>query len=231
MRNGPQSEVYLIEDGEQKYVTKRSKGHGFFFSLRLKLLTSLANSNQIITDKTTRTSYELGRLRKFRERNFPVPEVFDHTEDMITMEYLEGTRINDINPRDSEARGIFGQLVHLAYRMHQEGLSHGELSVSNAISNGSIVVYDFNLSFPDEDTKTAFVRDLGSLYYSALSWINDPNSIAEELVKNYGNRDILEELASELRNMNVAAKLIAYPWTKDLHRFDTMAESLESKIR
>jgi len=118
-----------------------------------------------------------------KSRNIIVPHVFwSHTtERVLTMEYLEGTKLSEVKKTDKPhiARALVDAFVH---QIFENGTFHADIHPGNVLllKNGKIGLLDFGI-VGHVDDKT---RKMGlDLYLAVLE--RDPRNIAEVLLK-YG---------------------------------------------
>ncbi len=87
-----------------------------------------------------RTNREVKLLRLAKQLDIPVPRVFEHTEDTIVMEYIEGVQLKRVvEPHHMERIGEF------VSRLHAWGATHGDLTTSNVILREDLYLIDFGL--------------------------------------------------------------------------------------
>ena len=103
-----------------------------------------------------RTSHEATMLREVRKLGIPVPTILHVDPDSTTliMDYITGTTLKDelesISRSDRKLR--FSILGECLATMHQGGMVHGDMTLSNVISqDGTLWIIDFGLgSFSTE---------------------------------------------------------------------------------
>ena len=101
-----------------------------------------------------RTRDEANLLLSCRRAGLPVPIVYDvdRTGATITLQHVAGPALRDVLPLDDDATAA-ARLRHLGAlvaRMHDAGVTHGDLTTSNvlvpdAADSASLVLIDFGL--------------------------------------------------------------------------------------
>ncbi len=101
-----------------------------------------------------RTRDEANLLAASRRAGVPVPAVYDVDRQgaSITMEVIQGTAMRDVLPDDDDATAAARMETlggHIA-RMHEAGITHGDLTTSNILvphitDHTSMVLIDFGL--------------------------------------------------------------------------------------
>ena len=92
--------------------------------------------------------------------NFIIPEIYDYTENFILMEFIEGTRIDELN---LYSRNKYISLFVLFSNNNKLILNfnHGDCHIGNfkKHSENKIVIYDFGFCFELEEKKLGFIMD------------------------------------------------------------------------
>lgn len=113
--------------------------------------------------RNERTRDEARIMTSARKAGVPVPILYDvdRTHACLVMEEIAGRALRDQLPEDDDdmATFRFHHLGAIIARLHEAGLTHGDLTTSNilvpeAIDAGSLVLIDFGLgqfSVEDED--------------------------------------------------------------------------------
>ena len=111
-------------------------------SYRLQIIDSMLRSY--------RTKEEAKLMKESRLHGVPVPIIYDVDleNNVIIMEYLEGSRIKDIlnNINEDERANICKKIGKYIARLHNNDLIHGDITTSNMILvNERIHFIDFGL--------------------------------------------------------------------------------------
>jgi len=100
--------------------------------------------------RRTRTLHETNLMHEARRVGIPVPVIqhLDPEESSFIMEYVKGPTLKDelyaISPEIRRRRCT--DLGRVVATMHEEGLVHGDLTISNVLSNnGKLFLIDFGL--------------------------------------------------------------------------------------
>jgi len=92
--------------------------------------------------------------------NFLIPDVYEYTENIILMEYIDGTRIDKLN---LYSRNKYISLFVLFSNNNKLviNFNHGDCHIGNfkKHSEDKIVIYDFGYCFELEDKKLGFIMD------------------------------------------------------------------------
>ena len=100
--------------------------------------------------RRTRTLHETNLMHETRKIGIPVPVIqhLDPEETSFIMEYIEGPTLKDelyVVPKEVR-RSRCTQLGGLVAKMHQGGVVHGDLTISNVLSReGQLFLIDFGL--------------------------------------------------------------------------------------
>jgi len=99
---------------------------------------------------TSRTRTEVRVMREARQAGVRSPVVYDADlkEGSITMECIHGESVKDILDEHPErADGICRAIGKMIAKLHNNNISHGDLTTSNMImdENGNICLIDFSL--------------------------------------------------------------------------------------
>ena len=97
-----------------------------------------------------RTVHEADIIHRAKEAGVPTPLLYqvDPEEATIVMQYVEGDVLREIVERldGDEGRRLFRLIGLQAGRLHRAGIVHGDLTTSNMIRAGDLVVFiDFGL--------------------------------------------------------------------------------------
>lgn len=99
--------------------------------------------------RAERTRDEASLLLAARAAGVPVPVVYDvdRAAAALRLERIEGPALRDVLPHDAdEAAAIrFHDLGRIIARLHDAGLTHGDLTTSNILVPGGLVLIDFGL--------------------------------------------------------------------------------------
>ena len=97
--------------------------------------------------RASRTRKELKVLGRLKELDIPVPETFDSTDGTtIVMQHLVGVKLRDelLKTQDATLLKTLGKLIA---KMHEHGITHGDLITSNCmVTEQGLVLIDFGLS-------------------------------------------------------------------------------------
>ena len=92
--------------------------------------------------------------------NFVIPDIYEYTENFILMEFIEGTRIDELN---LYSRNKYISLFILFSNNNKLILNfnHGDCHIGNfkKHSDNKIVIYDFGFCFELEEKKLGFIMD------------------------------------------------------------------------
>lgn len=99
-----------------------------------------------------RTKEETKLLSEARRVGVPTPQVYERSENVMKIEFLEGERLRDLLPDLSpERRDEVGRKVgKLIAKLHDRGIIHGDLTTSNMIMEDKIYFIDFGLGYFSE---------------------------------------------------------------------------------
>ncbi len=149
IKRGAEAEIFrTVFLGREAVIKKRSRKKYRDERLDLKIISQ-------------RTRNEARCIVAAREAGVHVPRIYDvdEAEGTITMEYIDGKRLNlllqELNAAERhETQGRLGENIAL---MHRAGLAHGDLTTSN------VVVRDCDLYFLDFSlgTRGAGIEMLG----------------------------------------------------------------------
>ena len=100
--------------------------------------------------RTSRTRTEVRVMREARTAGVRSPVVYDTDlrEGSITMEYVRGTSVKDIlNDNPEGAEEICSRIGEMIAKLHNNSISHGDLTTSNMIlgDDGELYLIDFSL--------------------------------------------------------------------------------------
>jgi Kae1-associated kinase Bud32 len=135
---GAEAEIYL-EDWYGQIVIRKS---------RVVKPYRIAELDEAI--RRSRTSHEATMMQEARKLGVPVPSIqhIDPDNWTLIMEYIRGPTLKEelftLPPRGRKSRcNALGEMVGL---MHQGGIVHGDLTISNVLSEaGKLFMIDFGL--------------------------------------------------------------------------------------
>ncbi len=100
-----------------------------------------------------RTKEEARLLSEARRVGVPTPQVYDRTENVLEVEFLDGERVRDLLPRygGEKRRALALEIGDYIAKLHNRGIVHGDLTTSNMIvEDDELYFIDFGLgSFSD----------------------------------------------------------------------------------
>ncbi len=121
------------------------------------------DGNELTKDRTAK-GYRLpeldARIRKLRTRGearlldaaaragIDVPRVLETSENMLKMEFIDGSRVKDVlnDLGEDERKRVCGLIGSAAGRLHAAGIVHGDLTTSNMImKDDKLYLIDFGL--------------------------------------------------------------------------------------
>ncbi len=99
--------------------------------------------------RAERTRDEANLLIQARRAGVPVPVVYDidRTAATLTMEFVDAPALRDVlvDADDATAATLLQELGRHVGALHDAGLSHGDLTTSNVLVRGGLVLIDFGL--------------------------------------------------------------------------------------
>lgn len=131
---------------------------------------------------TERTRAEARLIAAARKAGVATPIISDVSEDMITMERVNGTLLRDTPTSESLERA--GVAVG---RLHGAGIVHGDLTTSNMIErDGRCVLIDFGLAHMSTEVEDQGV-DLHVLFQTLESTTGNPAELKESFLRGYAS--------------------------------------------
>ena len=111
--------------------------------------------------RSSRTKHEAKVMIEARKAGVRTPVIYDIDVKKcdITMEFINGRKIKDIlDSEPSKAKELCKKIGRTVARLHNAGISHGDLTTSNMIlmPDGEICIFDLSLG-----TASAEIEDLG----------------------------------------------------------------------
>jgi len=111
--------------------------------------------------RSSRTKHEAKVMIEARKAGVRTPVIYDIDIKKcdITMEFITGRKIKDIlDSEPSKAKELCKKIGMTVARLHNAGISHGDLTTSNMIlmPDGEICIFDLSLG-----TASAEIEDLG----------------------------------------------------------------------
>jgi len=111
--------------------------------------------------RSSRTKHEAKVMIEARKAGVRTPVIYDIDIKKcdITMEFISGRKIKDIlDSEPSKAKELCKKIGRTVARLHNAGISHGDLTTSNMIlmPDGEICIFDLSLG-----TASAEIEDLG----------------------------------------------------------------------
>lgn len=111
--------------------------------------------------RSARTKHESKVMIEARKAGVRTPVIYDIDVKKcdITMEYITGRKMKDILDSEPSRAGELCELIgETVAKLHNAGISHGDLTTSNMIlmPNGELCIFDLSLG-----TATADIEDLG----------------------------------------------------------------------
>ncbi len=165
---GAEAEVYRSEFMGMPVIIKRRIPKGY----------RIPELDREIRERRTRKEARL--LSKARRGGVPVPAVLDVWRDSIMMEYVDGVPLHKKPDLES-----FRELGLIIYRLHESGIAHNDLSLSNVLVLGSkICLIDFGLAEASTSVED-FAVDLYVLKRSIKSLIKDWEPAWTAFVESY----------------------------------------------
>jgi Kae1-associated kinase Bud32 len=127
-----------------------------------------------------RTKMEARLISEARRWGVPTPILYDVTDYVITMEYIEGEPLKKVlNPELSERVG------ELVGRLHSSGIVHGDLTTSNLLlREDKIYLIDFGLAYSDKSIEAQGV-DVHVLFQTYESTHEDHEKLIEAFIIGY----------------------------------------------
>ena len=143
IKRGAEAEIYLVDY------------HGWPAVRKLRLKRTYRDPELDIILRKTRTRKEAVLIKRARDAGLMTPMIYDiDLVDMaITMEYIDGTRVKEfLNTMDSrdERVDLCARIGAYIARLHNSGITHGDLTTSNIIlRDGDVYFIDFSLGEKD----------------------------------------------------------------------------------
>ncbi|MFP4116222.1 MAG: KEOPS complex kinase/ATPase Bud32 [Candidatus Aenigmatarchaeota archaeon] len=97
-----------------------------------------------------RTKEEAKLLSEARRVKVPTPQVYERSENVLKVEYLEGDKVRDLIPQygEEERKELAEDIGENITRLHNRGIIHGDLTTSNMILvEGKLYFIDFGLGY------------------------------------------------------------------------------------
>jgi len=127
-----------------------------------------------------RTKMEARLISEARRWGVPTPVIYDVTDYVIAMEYIEGEPLKKVLTRELSER--VGELVG---RLHSCGIVHGDLTTSNLIlKQDKIYLIDFGLAYYDKSIEAQGV-DVHVLFQTYESTHEDPEGLIQAFTNGY----------------------------------------------
>lgn len=158
--------------------------------------------------RTQRTKNEVRAIRETRAARIRTPVIYDidMTECSITMEHMNGRTVKDILTEEPDNAVTICKKVGMTIaRLHDHGISHGDLTTSNMIitDSGEMCLIDLSLG-----NTTADIEDIGvdmhllkRAFTSAHSDLEDAfNALLDEYRNNMDHADEVFAKVEDIRN-------------------------------
>lgn len=97
------------------------------------------------TDADRKTMHEEVRLHSIANQAGVGPRIEAHSDNLVAMEFIEGTSIGDWQGGEKEARRVARSVLEQCYSLDRAGIDHGELSRldRHVIVSGAPTIIDF----------------------------------------------------------------------------------------
>lgn len=174
------------------------------FKHRKKLPYRLDVLDRMIRNQ--RTIREAEMIHRVKEAGVPSPHLYfvDTADSVLVMEFVEGFRMKDLVSSIPAASSVplFRKLGKMAAVLHSKGIMHGDLTTSNVIVKGGLLVMiDFGLSITtsrleDQAVDLRLIKETITGAHSELA-----NEALEALFEGYA------EVAGERRFRDVTRQL------------------------
>lgn len=160
--------------------------------------------------RTERTRTEYTVLRKLQDSGVPVPLIYDIDPDnsSIVMEMLSGPTLREYLNAGNEYMDKIERLGYIAGRMHDNSISHGDLTTSNIIVTDDLHLIDPSMGkYPAEDVQMA--HDLFLLIESFRSSHPDIENLEEIFMKSYSDScKISVRIKKELESIRMRRRYV-----------------------
>ena len=104
--------------------------------------------------RAARIRNESKLLMEARRIGVRTPLVYDIDFDAgsMTLEYMEGMTVKDVlNRGTADIEGILSDIGTVVAVLHNNGITHGDLTTSNMIWNGRLTILDFSMGRSDAE--------------------------------------------------------------------------------
>ena len=136
---GAEADLWLNDDWNGRRVIIKRRGPKLYRHSQL---------DEVL--RSARTIRETDILHRAKEAGVPSPIIYHvyPSDSTIIMQFIEGEKVRDIvSELDNDERKKLFRLIGVqAGRLHKNGIVHGDLTTSNMILSGDLVVFiDFGL--------------------------------------------------------------------------------------
>lgn len=136
--------MMIIAQGAEAIITKQ--GNRVTKQRQKKTYRIPALDQQL---RKRRTQREARLLIKARRHGIPVPRVIETSTHELVLEFLPGQRVRDALPRQLPVLETLGEEIGIIIaKLHTAGIVHGDLTTSNMILHGHVMLIDFGLALP-----------------------------------------------------------------------------------
>jgi Kae1-associated kinase Bud32 len=131
----------LIQEGAEAKIFKKIEGN-VTIKQRINKKYRIEAINKLLIPPRTRREAKV--MKKLVGLNINVPKIiFTNKKDIIEMEFISGNKVRDILDNKIELAEEIGETLAL---MHDNNITHGDLTTSNMIFNNKLYFIDFGLS-------------------------------------------------------------------------------------
>ena len=112
---------------------------------RVKKGYRIQQLDEPLRKKRNRT--EAALLREARRAGIPVPQVFEESEFLVEMEFVDGIKVRDAL-NENNCKELAEKIAVSVAKLHDRDIIHGDLTTSNMILKGDTIFFiDFGLGF------------------------------------------------------------------------------------
>ena len=153
--------------------------------------------------RSSRTKHEAKVMIEARRAGVRTPVIYDIDVKKcdITMEYIIGRKIKDVlDAEPSKAKELCKEIGKTVAKLHNVGISHGDLTTSNMIlmPDGEICIFDLSLG-----TATAELEDLGvDIHLLQRAFTSAHSGLDEEL------KALMDSYSKNMKNSKSVLKRV-----------------------
>lgn len=141
--------------------------------------------------RNDRTRDEANLLLKCRQAGVPVPVLYDADRDgaTLTLEHIDGISLKQHLQHEGDGEARLQHLGELVARMHDAGITHGDLTTSNVLVDGErLVLIDFGLGQATQEPEPRGV-DLHLVEEALEATRDDAEGLMAAFLQGYGAAD------------------------------------------